>query len=403
MRLPRAVRLAGGLIVAASLTTGCATGTPGPVAGSVPAITVDAEIAALGRVPVYEDLRLATYLAGIVDRLAAPEEREVAVPAIDVVVVRDPTIGILAMPGPRIYVHTGLLAALESEAQLAAVLAREVSHLREGQTTALPADTQARIAVALDAIAPSIAAAMARGDDSAMLSPMAAAILGGRLPHAFIGAIAGRGDAMERTADTGAVERLVRAGYEVAEFRRAFERLRRAAAEGGAAERFFIAGDESTTGRLTAFAPRPDEAAAGAAGDRADFDGVLGPLVRENAGLELRAGRFRAARVQLDRVLASDPEDARAHLYDGDLHRLRAQRARSVADRDELARAALASYQRCEALDPSVAEVSRQIGLLYYQQGRQEQARVAFERYLTRWPDAPDAARVAEYVLALTR
>jgi regulator of sirC expression with transglutaminase-like and TPR domain len=47
--------------------------------------------------------------------------------------------------------------------------------------------------------------------------------------------------------------------------------------------------------------------------------------------------------------------------------------------------------------------VTRQIGLLYYQQGRYDFAREAFEQYVARAPEAPDAARVAEYVLLLTR
>ena len=95
--------------------------------------------------------------------------------------------------------------------------------------------------------------------------------------------------------------------------------------------------------------------------------------------------------------------DPRAHLYDGDLHRLRAQRTRSVADRDELARKALASYERCASLDPGIAEVPRQLGLLYYQQGQLERAREAFTRYLALASDAADAARVKEYLAALSR
>jgi tetratricopeptide (TPR) repeat protein len=127
----------------------------------------------------------------------------------------------------------------------------------------------------------------------------------------------------------------------------------------------------------------------------------MAAVARENARLELGIGRFREAQEQLDRALAVRPEDARAHLYVGDLHRLRAQRARGAAERDELARRALAAYERCAGLDPDIVDVARQVGLLYYQQGRVEQAREAFARYLGRSPDAPDAPRVREYLAAL--
>jgi predicted Zn-dependent protease len=407
-RFPKAVRLAGGLPFVLLLACSCATVGSGPAGAppAVPATSIEAELAALGRVPVYDDPRLGGYLAGIVDRLATDQERDGGLPPVAVVVVRDPTIGVFAMPEARVYVHSGLLAAVANEAQLAAILAREVTHLRRGHAATVTADAAGRIAAGLDAIAPSLSAALGRGDEARVVSPVASVILGARLPHAYTGAIAGHGAEREREADAGAFERLVRAGYDPREAPRVFERLRRAALDGGGAERFYVAGEASVAERVAAFTRRPEATSASPRApirEAADFDVVMIPLVRENARLEMQAGRFRAARAQLDRVIAGDPSDARAHLYEGDLHRLRAQRARSVADRDDLARMALTAYQRCEEVDPSVAEVSRQIGLLYYQQGRLDQARAAFERYLARRPDAPDAARVAEYVLTLTR
>lgn len=49
-------------------------------------------------------------------------------------VVNDPTINAFALPGGPVYVHTGLLAAVENESQLAGVLAHEIAHvaLRHG-------------------------------------------------------------------------------------------------------------------------------------------------------------------------------------------------------------------------------------------------------------------------------
>jgi predicted Zn-dependent protease len=405
-RFPKAVRRAGGLALVLPLAAACATLGGRPPIAHPPAMTVDAELTALARVPVYDDPRVADHLAGIVDRVTTEAERAGGAPRLVVVVVRDPTIGVFSMPAARIYLHSGVLAAVENEAQLAAILAREVTHLRRGHAATVAPDAAGNIAAALEAIGPSLSASLARGDDTRTLSPVAAVILGARLPRAYTAAMAGHGVAREHEADVGALERLAGAGYDPREAARAFERLRRAAVDGGSAERFYVASQASVADRVATFTRLAEERSAltsGEGGDAAAFGLAMMPLVRENARLEMQAGRFRAARAQLDRVLAADPSDARAHLYDGDLHRLRAQHARSVADRDDLARIALAAYQRCEALDPALAEVSRQIGLLYYQQGRHDQAREAFERYLALRPDAPDAARVAEYVLALTR
>ena len=57
------------------------------------------------------------------------------------------------------------------------------------------------------------------------------------------------------------------------------------------------------------------------------FEARRRALVRDNAGDDTRRGRFALARRQLDRVLAADPGDAAAIVADGELYRLRSQRA----------------------------------------------------------------------------
>ena len=49
-------------------------------------------------------------------------------------VLNDPTINAFALPGGPMFIHTGLIASVENESQLAGVLAHEMSHvsLRHG-------------------------------------------------------------------------------------------------------------------------------------------------------------------------------------------------------------------------------------------------------------------------------
>jgi tetratricopeptide (TPR) repeat protein len=394
------------------LASGCASLPPaiGPtaVAGMPVPPSLEAEVEALARVETYDDPLLNEYLAGIADRLASEDEREAGVAPPAITVLRDPTIAAFTLPDGRVYLHTGLLSRVANEAQLAAVVAREITHLR--RRAVATATSPSAITEAIAALAPSMIDASRPGVEAGQpLSPTAAVILGKGLTVAYAAALAGRGEVAEREADDGALERVVRAAYDPQEAPRVFERLRRDARAGGPSERFFLtaeAGAKTRVERMTNLVASSYAVAAGlpdTVRDTAEFDAVLGPLVRENARLELRAGRLRFAQEQLDRALSAMPADPLAHLYAGDLHRVRGQRARSVADRDELARAALASYERSEALDPGIAEVPRRIGLLYYQQGRYDLARGAFERYLAQNPTAPDAARVAEYVQILTR
>jgi len=92
-----------------------------------------------------------------------------------------------------------------------------------------------------------------------------------------------------------------------------------------------------------------------------------------------------------------------AHLYYGDLHRLRAQRARARDDERDRMQEALISYERAIELDPALAEPHRQLGLLYYQRKDMTSARAALEKYLALKPAAPDAARIKAYLLELDR
>jgi predicted Zn-dependent protease len=395
------------LLAAACATPGAPRATSPPMEEPTTLAHAVADEQAIGAsIETYDDPLVLEYLAGVADRLLLGDERASGARGVSLVVLRDPTVNAFALPTGRIYLHTGLLSRLDSEAQLAAVLARALAHLARNDARWRRAG-DAEIVDAIARIAPSIAAALpatpAAGDEAGApgLSATTSAILGKRLGVAYVAAMTGHGRDAESQADAGAVARLAQAGYDVREGPRAFERLRRAARAGGALERFFLGTDAALAERVdsmrrlvAASESRAPEIAATAG----EYQSRLAAVVRENASLEIRAGRFRAAQEQLDRLLAAVPGDALGHLYYGDLHRLRSQRARSVADRDELARAALASYERCAALDPSVSVVLRQLGLLHYQQRQLARAREAFARYVELNPDAPDAGRVSEYL-----
>ena len=82
------------------------------------------EIALLQRVSVYDDPALAVYLSGLGQRLTGAR--------LPFHVLRDPTLNLFATPTGEVIVHTGLLAAADNEAQLAAALAHELAHVVQG-------------------------------------------------------------------------------------------------------------------------------------------------------------------------------------------------------------------------------------------------------------------------------
>jgi predicted Zn-dependent protease len=395
------------LVVVSLLATACATHGLRPIgAGGHPFRPEPDEVVLwaraekegqrlLERASAYDDPLLDEYLGRVVERLVPEPVLMAGGPAFTVRVLRDPTLNAFAMPNGRLFVHTGLLSALGNEAQLATILAHEMTHVTHRHALRIERAPRAW--------------PVASYTGAGVLSRTAATIRGLSLPLATTAAIDGYGRALERDADRGALRAVVRAGYDVREAPRLFEALRQESRERGSLETFFFGSPASLNERIRMTRNLGTTMDASTATDPSrvkdteEFQARMRPVVRDNAYEDVRAGRFALAQRQLDRVLAATPEDAVAHVYYGDLHRLRAQRARGAnATTDELAKA-LASYERAIELDPAMAEPHRQLGLLYYEQQDLAKAKAAFEKYVTLKPDAPDAARIQGYIQELDR
>jgi predicted Zn-dependent protease len=366
---------------------------------------------------VYDDPLLEEYLGRIGDRLVGSEVREAGV-GLRFTVFRDPSLNAFAMPNGRVYVHTGLLARLENEAQLAAVLGHELTHVTNRDALRFQRDaTNKMIALNVLAIAASIGVAVAAGKQAehgnvvgaAVLSQTANAILGLGLQLAALAAINGYGRDIERQADEEGLARMVKAGYDPKQVPRVYQLLKKDGGDPSRLENFFFGShprlDEriETTSALLASRHAAEAQAPDRIVDTPEFNLRIRTVVRENAALDIRAGRFNLAKAQLDRVLAITPRDPVAHLYYGDLFRIQAQRARALPDKNTLVRRAIDEYAEAARLDPTYPDPFRQLGFLHYQQEERDRAREAFQTYLRLKPDAPDARRIKEYLLELDR
>jgi predicted Zn-dependent protease len=388
------------LVIAALLVAGCGARVAPIAMGDTESFIPDGDeralwmqagreaAAVLARVRVHDDPGLAAYLIRLAERLTPSSIRIAGAPILSVSVVRDPTLNAFALPDGRVVIHTGLLAAVETEAQLALLVAREIAHIVHRDALVAARDGGAT-PVRYDGVAP--------------LSPTAAAILGENAALPRLAAITGYGARVERDADAAALASLTRGGWDARGATRVWDVLARDAGERGGLEAFLLGAPAWRRSRrdsmqeLTRTTPLP----AGGFQTSDDFETHRLRVRRENALEEMRAGRFGLARRQLDQVLATAPGDATAHVFDGDLHRLQAQRAVSAEQREAALEAALRAYGRAQALAPERADVYRQLGLLHYQRRDAAGARAAFEEYVRRAPDAADARRLAEYAREL--
>jgi predicted Zn-dependent protease len=398
------VRLApalGRLLLVVSTASACATAVPS-IGLDGRTFTPDADeralwmqgereaAAILERVRLDDDLALTVYLARLGERLTPEGLRTAGAPALRVAVIRDPTLAVFALPDGRLFVTTGLLSAVESEAQLALVLAREIAHVVRRHA----------LAVSRAAGVPAVGAA-----GVTPLGPTAAAIVRTGAWLVSLAARDGYGERREREADGLALDALARGGWDAAAAIQVYAVLAHDAGERGTLETLALGTPDRLKARLEALRALSSgqPAPPGLIRTTDQFEARRLGVSRDNAWLDVRAGRFALARRQLDRVLAAAPADARAHLQDGDWHRLWSQRAASTPERERELERARAAYARALALEPTLVEVHRQLGLLYYQKRDLARARAELQEYLRLAVAAPDAARIEEYVRELAR
>jgi predicted Zn-dependent protease len=125
------------LLLAASLVAGCGTNVVNPVTGQTErSVMSEADEIAQGRKAhdevlkeygVYPDAKLQAYVNDIGQKLAAQSHR--ANLKWTFTVLDSPEINAFALPGGYVYITRGIMAYLDSEAELAGVIGHEIGHV----------------------------------------------------------------------------------------------------------------------------------------------------------------------------------------------------------------------------------------------------------------------------------
>ena len=346
---------------------------------------------------------LEAYLTDVAHRLLPPGTLDAGVsPSIHVLI--NPSLNAFAYPTGAIYVHSGLLARLQNEAQLATVLAHEIAHivhrhairhLRQDRNK----DLWKRIAV--------VTAPLVLGP---LLAPLGVSVSGtnpvillqrpsveyflsdqaldssldlaarrpsrGRFDQtialfartqpqlALLASVQSYQPALMEEADRFAIAALGRAGYDPEEADRTLSRLHEAASAQVAQEPFWW-------GRPTVYEARrhtlqqaiaalpPTATSHRPRVSRLDpYQERIRLLLRENALAELKSGRTDEAIGQLDRALTLHPNDPVAHYYRGRAY------AAKTGNAGELQQA-IAAYITATRVDASFAEAYRELAVTY--------------------------------------
>lgn len=316
---------------------------------------------------IYSSPELQSYLQGIMDKLY-PEFKG----SIKVHVVNSPVLNAFAIPNGNIYMHTGLLARFENEAQLATVLAHEGAHFvyRHGYYNQQSLKSTTGFATI-----------------TAVLGIPVVALIGNVVAAA---SIFGYSRELETEADNVGFQRLINAGYDPKEAHKVFEHLATEVKLSEIEESVFYSTHPKLKDRVENFTHLAQQYALDGNTGVEDYQKYIAQVRMDDLESELSFGRYKhiIALLSDDKTRSRYPIVACYHL--GEAYR----------KRNEQGDTELAARYLDEVINthPEYAPAYRAKGMLLMGQQKKELAITLFKKYLELAPSAPDKSYVQDYL-----
>ncbi len=368
----------------------------------------------LEKAKLYDDPLLEDYLNTVASQLEPDALVAQDHLAISVRVLEDPSLNAFAFPHGAMYVHTGLIARLENEDQIAGVLAHEMTHVENRHMLRYRRSIQNRqIGFMIAAIAGSIWAASEAGHEvseghygkAARIGQVADILLGLGLQLAFIAAINGYGRDLEREADEGAFNKMSMYGYNPAQMENVYTLLMDDHGDGTKLETFFFGSHPQLEERIDntrnylSMHPELEEVKPAVHIDPEEFQRRVRPVLKDDALLNIEAGRYGIAEDELKRAIDILPSDPVTHYLLGLLYAKKADVRKDEAG--SLKQQAIHCFRDAADLDENYAEPHRELGLMAYRDGDRATACEEFMIYIKLAPNASDVGRMKDYILEL--
>lgn len=342
----------------------------------------------------YKDPKLDAYLTDVARKLLPREAREQgAEPRVKV--LENPLLNAFALPNGAIYFHTGMLARMENESQLSAVLGHELVHFTHRHSVRQTRNLQNQAAFANTfQIALASLEVVLLGSTNGLAAPL------GDLWT--LASTRGYSRELETEADEQGLRAMVTAGYDPQQAPAVMEILQRDLDEQKVKEPFFFGTHPQLQDRIGNFRRLLDAQYArqkrglAAKADEDDFQNRIDQLLLDNAVLDLELGRLRTARTAIEKHLRRHPNTAQAHFLMGEVHR------RSGPGEPYTARA-IDAYEEATRQNAEHSLARRELGLLYRARGSSERARAEFETYLKLNARAADAPIIRGYLEELEK
>lgn len=329
---------------------------------------------------LYENPRLEEYLNTVASNLYPPEVYDII--PFKIRVLGDPHFNAFAYPNGAVYVHTGILARIENEAQLATLLAHEMTHSTHRHAVKNFRSLKNKTAV----LATVQVASAGLGGPVRDLANVLGSL-------GTMAAVTGYSRELESEADSEAIRRVVSAGYDPSEAPKLFVHLKKEIEEEKIKESFFFGTHPALQDRIRNFERIIDREylfqKGGMKNENVYRDNVR-ELILDNAVLDLKLGRFKFARAGVENYFESNPESAKGYYVLGE-----------IFGHDEAAgdiERSIEYFKKSIAADPLFPQAYRELGLIYYKQGKNELALDFFQQYLSLSGNPLDRRYIEHYI-----
>lgn len=335
---------------------------------------------------MYGDEELDRYLTAIANELLAQYMPQNSFP-IEVKVLNDPDFNAAMFANGTIYLHTGLLANMDNEAQIAVVLAHELVHFTNRHTLKSFRSIINKSAF-FNTLSTLTALAPAGG----------AAVLGNIfLQTAFLSSVTGYSRELETEADTVGFLMFVKK-YDIDEATKAFENLERAIKEQDIKTSYFFSTHPNVKSRRDNFKKlgaeyKQKEEIVSKEVNKERYEEKIGQLLLDNAQLDIRLNRFKSAERELNRFGNLYPQRVEGLYWLGELYRNKNEEG----DKER----AFGCYKSVIEKESSFYLAYKALGMMYYKDGQKEKARENLSTYLNLNPRAEDKDYVKMYLEAI--
>ena len=335
---------------------------------------------------IWADPLLDAYLNGLMQKVLA-----VAHPRpfqYTIRVVSDGSINAFTFGGGVLYIHAGLLARMENEAQFMMVLAHEIAHVTQRH---IPRGIEGSYGIQL--LGQIAAAAASASGKTASIPPE---LLQKTYEYSMNAAVSGPGRSHETEADVVGLDYMAKAGYDLRQAPGTFQVLLQEYGDKGTVENFFYGSHPTNEARIAHLNELIQSKYADAGNGRElivnsdEYRQRTRALVVLAAQHNYKAKRFNTATALFNRALQTKGDDATSHYFLGKI----AMETGGPKGAD----AAIGHFNAALKVNSRFVEPYRELGLAYYLKKDSASALRAFERYLALHPGAADAGPIRGYI-----